>query len=305
MYCARTAGFEVSVEFDDESNEEFHILNCLEHQDPDFSMKAKVRNLVELMGEGGDVTAANTLHLSSKALNGAARVLGQLAWGWRWSEWWIEHGDGGRDGKGEVGTDGKEARKKDARNCRLMAVSAAIRGREYDRQKGLSHGVLTAALLPVARTKSLVGDLKEEEVEFLVLWLGRAYRAGMDGVMAIGYSKIPVTEAAYGRRTGTVGKASGEGRKDVLGTRSLPGKASYDSAKGGRPLVGFESDPNDFDDYELLDFTTPSLYSFQTGAVGMSQESLEQESVEEGEEGGGGREENGEGLIQTPRRTPR
>jgi len=133
---------------------------------------------VELMDGRQDITAANTTSKASKALYGAARILGHLAWAWRWADWWVAKGDRygvpeneqerlefGRtqEVRGE-----KMLRLTDARNSRLVALSAALRERAYDSHGGMDKEVLEAGLRAVVKTPRLMGQLSEDEAEFVV-----------------------------------------------------------------------------------------------------------------------------------------
>jgi hypothetical protein len=282
--CARLAGFEVSIESDDtDPLIDYHVLMCNLHQDSLFTLKNKVKMLVDYM-DRQDITSANSTNKASKALYAASRVLSNLSWAWRWADWWITHGDNYEMPdeadkrpafrRSQEVTSERMLRLADARSCRLAALSAALRERAYDKQKGLEFEVLEAGLRKVVKCSRLIGTLSAAQVDFVVMWCARAYRARIDSVIGIGDYKVKlddsvvwceVKDGVAENEVSQEGESEGEGgkeadraaeasgtkkRKDELGSRSLPGMQTVLALVEGR-VVEFESDKNDFDDFDL------------------------------------------------------
>ncbi|GMI36248.1 hypothetical protein TeGR_g2277, partial [Tetraparma gracilis] len=163
--CARQSGFEVSTAIDDElPDEEEHILQCYTHTDEEFALKGRIASLLDVMGGANvtDVNCANGQQKASRALFRAARVVSILAWAWRWGDWWVA-GPSSPDAKKKSNPSLVE-RKLDARDCRLAALSAALRNRDYDREVGLEKEVLEAGLKAVISTSSICGELTKAQV---------------------------------------------------------------------------------------------------------------------------------------------
>lgn len=129
-----------------------------------------------------------------------------------------------------------ESRAKDARRCRLVAFSAALRNRDYDKEEGDDCGPLERALTAVISTCSLVGPLKKREVDFFVTWLALAYRS-KSPILGFGDDKAPVASDGF-----CVHQVDGSPKYELGPNQPLPGKIE--------PLKGVHEPPvNEPDDF--------------------------------------------------------
>jgi hypothetical protein len=135
----------------------------------------------------------------------------------------------------------RESRCRDARKCRLAAFGAALRNRLYDRPTGgFDRQALDRALRAVLNTPSLVGPLQNDEIEFFVDWLGRAYRS-RSVLLQLGDNKNAVAN------DGVCVHLKDKSPKYELGARPVPGKRIL----GGREI--FERNVDEIDDFMLLE----------------------------------------------------
>lgn len=122
---------------------------------------------------------------------------------------WVESGDNWepliRDDQNEEEMTDKELKKvestpesrcKDARRCRLAALGATLRNRDYDKNEEDDQEPLERALMAVMSTPSLVGPLKPKEKEFYVTWFSLAYRSGSPR-LGFGENKTPVVSESF------------------------------------------------------------------------------------------------------------
>jgi hypothetical protein len=186
---------------------------------------------------------------ASRLYNKSIVVMKMLGWAWRWAEWWVEYGDNWEPllepGEKEenmtkeelkIVDSTQESRCEAARKCRLTALSAALRNREYDKEEGDDTVALDRALRALLHTPELVGPLESYEIDFFAEWLARAYRS-KSRLLGYGDDKIPIKNSV-----GTV-HIDDKSPKYILGSRRLPGKQELlDGAV-------FEIDINDVDDF--------------------------------------------------------
>eukprot|EP00986_Skeletonema_menzelii_P009435 scaffold4301_cov144-Skeletonema_menzelii.AAC.2 len=251
--CARQAGLEVSSDPD-------FILSCFRHAGSSFVFRARLEDFmeIEIMRYSEKVQMKNLLKISnpmswdhaSRLFHSAVDVLRTLGWAWRWAEWWVESGDNWepliRDDQNEEEMTDKELKKvdstpksrcEDARRCRLAALGAALRNRDYDKNEGDDQEPLERALMAVMSTPSLVGPLKPKEKEFYVTWFSLAYRSASPR-LGFGDHKTPVVSESF-----CVHQSDGS-PKFELGTRPLPGKTPPEKENGFfEPTV---DEPDDF-----------------------------------------------------------
>merc|ERR1712087_658654 len=129
-----------------------------------------------------------------------------------------------------------ESRCEDARQCRLSALGAALRNRDYDKEEGDDQEPLERALTAVLNVRSLVGPLKKKEIEFFVTWLALAYRS-KSPVLGFGNEKTPVADDGF-----CVHQADGSPKYELGPNQPLPGKVE--------PLKGVHEPPvNEPDDF--------------------------------------------------------
>ena len=191
----------------------------------------------------------------SRILNHATLVMRMLGWAWRWAEHWVEHGSNWEPLLEEGQTEAKmtkkqlkivdstpESRAEDARRCRLAAFGAALRNRSFDTEDGFDNESLSKALNAVLHTSSLVGPLKEYEIEFFIDWLSRAYRS-KSKMLGFGDDKIKVA------KDDICVHHSDKSPKYELGNRLLPGKAALEP---GQIFENKVEEPDDFLLPELL-----------------------------------------------------
>jgi hypothetical protein len=111
----------------------------------------------------------------------------------------------------------------------------------YDRPTGgFDRQALDRALRAVLNTASLVGPLKNNEIEFFVDWLGRAYRS-RSVLLQLGDNKNIVAN------DGVCVHLKDKSPKYELGDRPVPGKRIL----GGREI--FEKNVDEIDDFMLLE----------------------------------------------------
>ena len=251
--CARQAGLEVSSDPD-------FVLACFQHADSSHVFRARLEDFmeIEIMRYSEKAQMKNLLKISnpmswdhaSKLFHSAVIVLRTLGWAWRWAEWWVDSGDNWepliRDDQNEEEMTDKELKRvestpesrcNDARRCRLAALGAALRNRDYDKIEGDDQEPFERALMAVMSTPSLVGPLKQKEKEFYVTWLSLAYRSATPK-LGFGDHKTPVESESF-----CVHQADGS-PKFELGTRPLPGKTPPGKENGiFEPLV---DEPDDY-----------------------------------------------------------
>lgn len=286
--CARQAGYEVQHEDDHDppfygtyTNDKYFLpysfltifptrqtVHCYFHGGCEYNLRARLEDLIEIeKRRAGKRLARADAPMSfadaSRLLNHAIVVMGILGWAWRWAEHWVEHGSNWEPllepGEMEEMMTKKqlkivdstpESRADDARKCRLEAFGAALRNRAYDTEAGFDHNSLKQALTAVLSTKSLVGPLRDVEIEFFTDWLSRAYRS-KSKVMGLGEDKIKV--ASDGCCVHTLDKSP----KYELGNRPLPGKAPLEPHEVFEPKV---DEPDDFLLPEILSDGTKSTF---------------------------------------------
>ena len=186
---------------------------------------------------------------AQRLLNAAIQVTRILGWAWRWAEWWIDYNStwepllepGQKESamtKEElrIVDSTREGRCEDARKCRLAAFGAALRERAYDTGDGFDRESLDRALLAVLSTRSLAGPLEKYELDFLVDWLGRAYRS-KSRLLGFGEDKICPHNGLF------CAHIKDQTPKFILGERRLPGKQLLP------PDKGFETCAPDVDDF--------------------------------------------------------
>ncbi len=251
--CARQAGLHVTSDPD-------FSLACFQHADSSSVFRARLEDFmeVEIMRYTEKAQMKNMLRTNnpmswdhaSKLFHSAVDVLRTLGWAWRWAEWWVESGDNWepliRDDQNEAEMTDKELKKVestsksrciDARRCRLAALGAALRNRDYDKIEGDDQEPLQRALMAVMSTPSLVGPLKQKEKEFYVTWLSLAYRSATPR-LGFGDNKTLVASDSF-----CIHQADGS-PKFELGSRPLPGKTAPEKENGFfEPLV---DEPDDF-----------------------------------------------------------
>ncbi len=249
--CAHQAGFQIAEE--DSSDSILILTLCFAHKKSEFSIRSQLKEFVELeksrVGENLPKGKGMTLGHFARLLQMAVKILSVFGWAWRWAEWWVDEGEkwepvveeGQQENMISCSTVIKstpESRCADARRCRLAAFGAALRNRDYDKEKGDDHTVLDRALRAVLHTPSLVGPLKEAEIDFIAEWLGRAYRS-KDRLLGFGDDKIAVLD--YGESLHSADLSP----KFELGSRLLPGKKVPNKGEI------FETDISEVDDFML------------------------------------------------------
>lgn len=251
--CAREAGLEVK----DKTGSDGHFFfdtKCFRHSGSDFVFRARCEDLIEVERRRAGkcferVDFVMSLAHASRLYNKSIVVMKMLGWAWRWAEWWVEYGDNWEPllepGEKEenmskeelkIVDSTRESRCEAARKCRLAALGAALRNRDYDKEEGDDRVALDRALRALLHTRELVGPLEPYEVDFFAEWLGRAYRS-KSRLLGFGDDKIPTKD--------TVGTLHVDDMtpKYVLGSRRLPGKQELPDG------TVFETDFNDVDDF--------------------------------------------------------
>lgn len=220
--CARQAGLEVA---------DGHPLRCFKHVRCEFVLRARLEDMIfaeKARWSSNSFKPDAPMHWNHAAsmLHYAIDTLRTLGWAWRWADWWIAEGDNWQpfleDDQDEADMSDEdvgrvpsspESRALDVRRCRLKDFGAALRNRAYD---GVESETLERALTIVLSTKSLVGPLEKDEIEFLTTWLSLAYKSESHK-LGFGVDKIPASNDGFCvRKDGSL--------KHVLGNRRLPGK---------------------------------------------------------------------------------
>ena len=115
----------------------------------------------------------------------------------------------------------RASRCRDARKCRLAAFGAALRNRAYDCGNEFNSKALERALRAILQTKSLVGPLRDFEIDFFADWLGRAYRS-RSRLLHFGVDKNVVSKtSSYCRHL------QDDSLKFELGSRPIPGSVEH------------------------------------------------------------------------------
>lgn len=239
-------------------------MKCYRHGGNEFNLRARLEDLLELEKKrsGKRFARADTpmkFAEASRLLNASILVMRILGCAWRWSEWWVDYnstwepllepGEREEDMTSEqlrIVRSTRESRCDDARKCRLAALGAALRSRKYDTQDGFNRKALDRALRAVLRTKSLVGPLKDLEIDFFVDWLGRAYRS-KSRLLGLAEDSILV-----GRKCWCL-HIQDQSPKFELGLRSVPGMQEPNAGQA------FEIDTNDVDDFLQTEVLTDEV----------------------------------------------
>lgn len=230
--CARQAGLQINIQDDPP------VIMCFIHMNNNFNLRAFMEDMIEpeKKRSGNDLRRSSmpmSFECAASIFNNGIRVLNCLGWAWQWAKWWVAHGDSWEplleEGQVESKMTKEElkivdstpsSRRSDARRCRLIAFSAALRNRDYDKLDGDDLGALSNALQAIVNTSSLVGPLSAKEKDFFVEWLGRVYRS-KSHLLGLGDNKIPVAEAWS---EGSFVYYPDQTPKFELGKKSLPGK---------------------------------------------------------------------------------
>ena len=276
-------------------------MKCYGHGGNDYNLRAKLEDLLEIEKKRagkrlGQVDSPMTFNHGSRLLNQAILVVRILGWAWKWAELWVEIGSSWEplleEGQNEevmtkeqlkIVDSTPESRCADARRCRLAALGAALRNRNYDTGEGFDKEALDRALRAVLHTPSLVGPLEPFEIDFYADWLGRAYRS-KSRLLGLGDDKIPVDEKFCVHR-------DDQTPKFVLGDRPIPGKASL---RKGKVFEDHVDEPDDFlkpevsEDGETISFpekTSKSSLSQSQATSESSVKETERSSSEEEKKG--------------------
>jgi hypothetical protein len=200
--CARQAGFSFTDGNADDGSHQFSIY-CERHGDYENKFRSLLRTILKW-------NRGKTYDDIAVIYDSGTTLLRNLGWAWAWTDRWV--------GK-------NEERLKDARKCRLAAVGAALRNRDYDNEPGDDHVPLINAFKSIMRARSLVGVYKPQEVDILSTWLARIYRT-KSPLLALGKDSIPVaTEYEKNSPVFTSSKLP----RYLLGERILPGKTTSDA----------------------------------------------------------------------------
>ena len=234
--CAREAGLEVG--YDDESDAVFYV-KCYRHGSNEYNLRARLEDLLEIekRRSGKKMTRSDAPMKFSDAarlLNASIHVMRTLGWAWRWAEWFVDYDSTWEPllepGQKEQNMTKKqlkiidstrESRCMDARRCRLAALGVALRDRRYDTDDDFDRASIERALLAVLNTKSLVGPIEAFEKEFLVDWLGRAYRS-KSRILGYGDYAVPIGNAAFCSRM-----EDGSSKASVGAGLSIPGTIEF------------------------------------------------------------------------------
>uniref|UniRef100_A0A7S1BK89 PHD-type domain-containing protein n=2 Tax=Corethron hystrix TaxID=216773 RepID=A0A7S1BK89_9STRA len=173
--CAHNAGFDV---FHSDPKEDCTSIYCFCHGRSQYSFRAKLEDLIEFerarLGEDYEKFGLNMGIKDQAVLYYASiRVLQQLAWAWKWVNWWIDDNQNWEpfleEGQDESQMTSEElrivestvkSRKQDAEKCNLADFGAALRNRDYDLEEGDDEEAFDQALRAVLETPSLVSFLK-------------------------------------------------------------------------------------------------------------------------------------------------
>jgi hypothetical protein len=242
-------------------------VHCYRHGGNDFNLRAKLEDMIEIEKKraGKDHSRADTpvkFSDASRLLNAAIQVMRTLGWAWRWAEWWVDYDSSWEPllepGQKEhqmtkeelkIVDSTRESRCEDARRCRLAAFGAALRNRDYDTEDGFNSIALDRALQAVLSTDSLVGPLKQFEVDFFVEWLSLAYRS-KSRLLYLGEHKNQVSDESE-----FIVHIADKSPKYELGERPVPGTQELSEGKV------FEVGINETDDFmqrDLIDSPTSS-----------------------------------------------
>ena len=216
-------------------------VKCFKHCGNEFNLRAKIEDLLEIEKRRSGKTLAKyhmpmTFAHAQRLLNSAIQIMRTLGWAWRWAEWWVDY-DSSWEPLLEPGQieskmtkeelkiveSTRASRCDDARRCRLAAFSVALRERLYDSENSFDQRSLDRALRSLLTTRSLVGPLESVEQDFLVDWLGRAYRS-KSKLLGFGEEKI---EAHHG---GWCLHKKDNSPKFLLTGRSMPGRQELGEA---------------------------------------------------------------------------
>lgn len=230
--CARQAGLQVDINI---MVNDPYKLRCFKHVSCAFVLRAHFENFKVIEVDRSpdkklfDPKCPMTWKHASTLLHYAiSNIMRTLGWAWRWAEWWVELGDNWEplleDDQDEedimneevMSISTPESRCIDARKCRLAAFGAALRNRDYDTEDGVDQESLERALVEVLRTKSLVGPMEDDEIDFFITWLVLAYRS-KSPLLGFGDDKTPVATDAF-----CIHQDDGS-PKYILGSRPLPG----------------------------------------------------------------------------------
>jgi hypothetical protein len=281
--CARQAGYEVNHNDENPADGQFYgtflgILACLlkapfskslpfytvycyEHGGNEYNLRARLEDVIEVERRRsgkkfGRADAPMNFNDASRLLSCSMLAVRILGWAWRWAELWVENDstwepllEAGQKEENMTKAQLKivestpESRCEDARRCRLAAFGAALRNREYDQEEKFDDESLNGALRALLHTKSLVGPWRDFEIDFLVDWLGRAYRS-KSRLLSLGEDKARIGNEDF------CFHIDDKSPKYELGNRPLPGKTRL-----AKDLV-FEKavqEPDDFLKPEMID----------------------------------------------------
>ncbi|CAB9514838.1 Protein Jade [Seminavis robusta] len=239
--CARQAGFTARPR-DIQTYKNFELY-CFRHSVTTNSLRAKIEDLLDtetsrVVDYGSEEPLTNAF--ASTILRASIEILRILGWSWAWEEWWVKWNYNWepfiaeykvREGKKEedltdeekrIFHSTEESRLADAKQCSLASFGAALRNRNYDVPDGFDNESFERALRAVLKTPSVVGPLRNDlfnELEFLVEWLGRAYRSKSRD-LGFGDHKIECGDASFLFESTRANKLP----KFELGNRPLPGR---------------------------------------------------------------------------------
>ena len=201
--CARQAGFEVSQE---DTSELLMSLKCFRHVQCHYTLRAILEDMIEIENQRLKLARGHmTFEYAGNLFHWGLQAMKTLGWAWRWAEWWVAFGDNWEPllevGQVEENMTKEElriidctpyTRRDDAKKCRLAAFGAALRNRAYDEVEE-GNIALSRALRSILSTQSLVGPLKNSEIDFFTEWLARIYRSNSPQ-LGYGDDQIPVAE---------------------------------------------------------------------------------------------------------------
>jgi len=246
--CARQVGLEVRESM--EGNVATPYVKCYRHVGNEFNIRARLEDLYEIEKTRRKEKPLNFVE-AARIMNAALPIVRILGWAWRWAEWWVDYdqswepllepGQKEKDMTKEelrIVDSTRESRCEDARQCRLIAFGAALRNRLYDEDDDFDREALDRALRAFLNTKSLVGPLDKDEIDFHADWLGRAYRS-KSRLLMLGDDKIPVAS-----ENGFCFVGEGESRrpKFEIDPSKIPGKAQLDTANIFEPKADGDVD---------------------------------------------------------------
>jgi hypothetical protein len=209
-------------------------VRCYRHGGNEFNLRAQLEDMLEVEKKrtGKDHARADSpikFSDASRILNAGIQVMRTLGWAWRWTEWWVDYdsswepflepGQNERNMTKEelkIVDSTRDSRCADVRRCRLAALGAALRNRDYDTAGGFNNAALDRALRAVLHTESLVGPLQQVEIDFFIEWLGRAYRS-KSRLLCLGEHKNQISEETH-----FCVHITNKSPKFVLGNRPVP-----------------------------------------------------------------------------------